>query len=71
MTVLSLITGTAKHISNETLAAAVVEGKLFNARNERIGIAIDAITFLDPGVEWAFEAESITSNDEVSNLTAP
>ena len=60
-----LITGTAKNISNKTLAAAVVEGKLFNADDERVGTAMDAITFLGPGEEWDFEADSITSNDEV------
>jgi len=63
-----LITGTAKNISNETLAAAIVEGKLFNASDERIGTAMDAITFLDPGEEWAFEADSLTNYDEVDHV---
>ncbi|MBS3788603.1 PKD domain-containing protein [Candidatus Bipolaricaulota bacterium] len=60
-----LITGTAKNISNETLAAAIVEGKLFNANDDRVGTAMYAITFLDPGETWAFEAESIINDDEV------
>lgn len=42
-----------------------MEGKLFNADDERVGTAMDAITFLDPGEEWDFEADSITSNNEV------
>ena len=45
-----------------------MEGKLFNASNERAEIAMDAITFLGPGKDWALEAEFIINGDEVDHV---
>lgn len=63
-----IITGTAKNVTDRTIASAIITVKLYNEERARVGTAIDSITFLSSGSTWEFKAGSLTEYSKVNHI---